>query len=60
MSFEMINEIDKHFARIMKKNKNKIRNKRGDATSDTQRVIRANKNYMPTNWATQNKWINSY
>ena len=66
--FEKINKIDKPLARLIKKNRermqiNKIRNEKGEITTDTaeiQRIIRDYYNYMPIKWTITKKWTNSW
>ena len=42
--FEKVNKIDKHFAKLMKEKKredsDKIRNERGDVTTDTTEITK--------------------
>ncbi|KAF6390405.1 hypothetical protein mRhiFer1_007961 [Rhinolophus ferrumequinum] len=67
---EKINKIDKTITRHIKKKReltqiNKIRNERGEVTTDTteiQKILtkyKTTRNYMPTNWTVWKKWINS-
>ena len=66
MFFEKVNTIDKTFARLIRKKKeraqiNKIRNERGEVKNDTtemQWIIRDDYNYMPQNGKPRrNRWI---
>ena len=67
--FEKINKIDKPLARLIKKKRektqvNRIRNEKGEVTSDTeeiQRIMRefTTSNYMPIKRTTWKKWKNS-
>ena len=66
--FEKINKIDKPLARLIKKKMektqiNKIRNEKGEVTTDTteiQSILRDYyKNSMPIKWTTWKKWTNS-
>ena len=66
--FEKINKIDKPLARLIKKKRektqiNRIRNEKGEVTTDTaeiQRIMRDYKrNYTPIKWTTWKKWTNS-
>ena len=64
--FEKINKIDKPLTRHIKKKKKGLRKIRNDReiTTDTkeiQSIIIKNitNNYVPTNWTTWMKWINS-
>ena len=66
--FEKINKIDKPLARLIKKKRektqiNRIRNEKGEVTTDTagiQRIMRDYcKLYMPMQWTTWKKWTNS-
>ena len=74
--FEKINKTDRPLTRLIKKKRgktqiNKIRNERGEISTDTKEIQRIVKqyqelygiiivnNYMPTNWTTWMKWINS-
>ena len=66
--FEKINKIDKPLARLMKKKRektqiNRIRNKKGEVTTDTvevQRIMRnCYKQLQPIKWTTWKKWTNS-
>ena len=59
--FEKINKIDKPLTRLIKKEReraqiSKIRNERGEITTDTKEIRRIVRNimnnYMPTNWTT--------
>ena len=63
--FEKINKIDKPLARLIKKKReknqtNKIRNEKGEITTDNaeiQEIIRAcMNNYMAVKWITWKKW----
>ena len=64
MFFEKINKIDKPLARLIKKQReknqiNKIRNEKGEVTTDNeeiQRIIRDHyENYMAIKWITWKK-----
>ena len=66
--FEKINKIDKPLARLIKKKKkknqiNKIRNEKGEVTTDNaemQRIIRDYcEHYMTIKWITWKKWTDS-
>ena len=66
--FEKINKTDKTLARLMKKKReknqiNKIRNEKGEVTTDNaeiQRIITDYyNNYMAIKWITCNKWTDS-
>ena len=66
--FEKINKIDKPVARLIKKTReknqfNKIRNEKGEVTSDNaeiQRIIRDYyEHYMAIKWMTWKKWTDS-
>ena len=65
--FEKINKIDKPLARLIKKKEknqiNKIRNEKGEVTTDNaeiQRIIRdIMNNCMAIKWITQKKWTDS-
>ena len=66
--FEKINKIDKPLARPIKKKReknqiNKIRNEKGEVTTDNaeiQRIIRDYlNNYMEIKWITWKKWTDS-
>ena len=65
--FEKINKIDKLLSKLLKKKRgrtqiNKMRNERGEITTDTteiQKIIEIiMNNYMPTNLKTWVKWTN--
>ena len=67
--FEKINKIDKPLARLTKKKRermqiNKIRNEKGEITTDTaeiQRITRAYyKHCVPIKWTAMKKWTNSW
>ena len=63
--FKKINKTDKSLARLIKKEReknqiNKIRNEKGEVTTDNaeiQRIIRAY--HMPMKWITWKKWTDS-
>ena len=67
--FEKINKIDKPLARLIKNKReknqiNKIRNEKGEVTTDnaeTQRIIRDyyEQLYMTIKWITWKKWTDS-
>ena len=66
--FEKINKIDKLLARLIKKKReknqiNKIRNEKGEVTTNNaeiQRTIRdIMNNYMAIKWITWEKWADS-
>ena len=66
--FEKINKIDKPLARLIKKKRektqiNRIRNEKGEVTTDTaeiQRIMRDYyNNYLPKKWTTWKKWTHS-
>ena len=66
--FEKINTTEKPLSRVIKRKReitptNKIRNERGEITTDTREIQRIVENimnnYMPTNWKAWTKWINS-
>ena len=67
--FEKINKVDKPLARFIKKKReksqiNRIRNEKGEVTTDSadiQRIMRDyyKQNYMPIKWTTWKKWTNS-
>ena len=66
--FEKINKIDKPLARLIKKQReknqiNKIRNEKGEVTTDNaemQRIIRDYcEHYMTIKWITWKKWTDS-
>ena len=67
--FEKINKTDKSLARLIKKKRekdqiNKIRNEKGEVTTDNaeiQRIIRDyyGNNYMAIKWITWKKWTDS-
>ena len=66
--FEKKNKIDKPLARLIKEKRdktqiNRIRNEKGEVTTDTaeiQRIMRDYyKQYMPIKWTTWKKWTNS-
>ena len=56
--FEMINKIDKHLARLIKKKRkktqtNKIRNEKGETTTDTAGIQRIIKEYYKQLYASK-------
>ena len=66
--FEKINKVDKPLARLIKKKRektqsNRIRNEKGEVTTDTaeiQRIIRDYyKQLLRIKWTTWKKWTNS-
>ena len=65
--FEKINKTDKPLARFIKKKRektqiNRIRNEKGEVTTDTseiQRIMRDYYNYIPIEWKTWKKWTHS-
>ena len=62
--FEKINKVDKLITRLIRKKRektqtNKIKNERGEMTTDTtdiQRIVM--NNYIPRKWTTWAKWTN--
>ena len=66
--FEKINKIDKALARLIKIKRvkiqmNRIRNEKGEVTTDTAEIQRIMsdyyKQYMPIKWTTWKEWTNS-
>ena len=65
---EKINKIDKPLARLIKKKRektqiNRIRNEKGEVTTDTAEIQRIMRDYykqlMPIKWTAWKKWTNS-
>ena len=59
-SFVKINKIDKPLDRLIKKKReenqiNKIRNKKGEITTDNTEIQRIIRDYMPIKWTTWEK-----
>ena len=66
--FEKINKIDQPLTRLIKKKSektqiNRIRNEKGEVTTDTAEIQRIMRDYckqlMPIKWTTWKKWTNS-
>ena len=62
--FEKINKIDKPLAILIKRKReknqiNKIRNENGEITTNNTEIQRVISNYMPLEWTTWKKWMNS-
>ena len=62
--FEKINKVDKPLARLIKKNReknqiNKIRNEKGEVTTDNTEIQRIIRDYVPIKWITWKKWKDS-
>ena len=63
--FEKINKIDKPLARLIKKKRektqiNRIRNEKGEVTTDTAEIQTIMTDYYkPIKWTTWKKWTNS-